>query len=87
MREVACMSEASGVPLRKWRCAHYGRGGRAGQRERAGRAGLAKARPEGGDGFGRRAQGHGGMQRGARLDQKRALVRVRGAGADFLLSH
>ena len=40
-RDLGCMSEASCVPMRKWRWAHYGRGGRRGQRERAGRAGSA----------------------------------------------
>src|SRR3970040_2303394 len=40
VREVACMSEASGVPIRVWRWAHYGRGVSGGQR-----TGAARARP------------------------------------------
>src|SRR3989304_8801876 len=63
MRGVACMGKARCVPVRDWRCTHYGRGVNGGQRVRPRRA-RARSAPArlGGwrGGGGGRGGGHGG---------------------------
>src|SRR3970282_2330727 len=63
VREVACMSEASYVPIRKWRWAHYGRGVKGGQRTGAARATLLSVHAGLDGGWGRGCESgarHGG---------------------------